>query len=68
MNSGSSDDILWGTLAMLGASRRFLNLDYLPNGARGPVLLYSEVEDRFELMDVSIDIEMIHSQRERESA
>ena len=46
MNSGSSDDILWGTLAMLGASRRFLNLDYLPNGARGPVLLYSEVEDR----------------------
>lgn len=32
---------------MLGASRRFLNLDYLANGARGPILLYSEVQDRF---------------------
>jgi predicted alpha-1,6-mannanase (GH76 family) len=46
--SGSSDDLLWATLAMLSWSTpRFLDLEYRVNGARGAVQLYAEAEKHF---------------------
>jgi predicted alpha-1,6-mannanase (GH76 family) len=45
--SGSSDDILWATLAILQYSPRFWDMDYRLNGARGAVHLYAEAEKHF---------------------
>jgi len=45
--SGSSDDVLWATLAILQYSPSFLDMDYRINGARGAVQLYSEAEKHF---------------------
>jgi hypothetical protein len=45
--SGSSDDILWATLAMLRYEPRFLDMGYHLNGARGAVQLYAEAEKHF---------------------